>query len=328
MVVGTPTDTSEAAATSPTITIAANYIWKLVFDYNNSNNSGNFTQSYSKVESGSYTSQNFYQAVHNQVESFSTSASIGIESGASYGPVSASVSSNLAVSKDVSSALEQTISEQKETVQSYSNEENRTYVVGPQSRAVLYQRTFQAPGLLVQEDIFKSTPIPLTNAELVQSAPIEAVVSPKQFIKDLRVVTGDQPSNAPGNRVRDWFGGSDDINYGQGGKYIWLVPEYTTKVSEALTIFDLAIQSNADPRYTDIAMGSGGKYRYLIPVTQSNINLYITHLSLARFDSDMYSSLGNITFRGLPQGHTQDLNGGRGGTFLYLVWESQRAYTV
>ncbi|KAG6839106.1 hypothetical protein C0991_005739, partial [Blastosporella zonata] len=217
IVVGTPTDTSEAAAASPTITIAGNYVWKLVFDYNNSNNTGNFTQSYSKVESGSYTSQTFNQAVQNQVESLSTSASIGIEYGASYGPVSASVSSSLAVSKDVSSALEQTTSEQKETVQSYSNQENRTYVVGPHSRAVLYQRTFQAPGLLVQEDVFKSTPIPLTDAELVQSAPIQAVVSPKQFIKNLTIVTGDQPSNAPGNRVRDWFGGSDDVNYGQSG---------------------------------------------------------------------------------------------------------------
>ncbi|KAG6849087.1 hypothetical protein C0991_012153, partial [Blastosporella zonata] len=200
--------------------------------------------------------------------------------------------------------------------------------IGPQSRLVLYQRVFQGPGITVQEETLRATPTPLTGTQLVEDVPITLVLSPKQFIQDITVVYGDHPSDAPSDRVREWFGGSDDINYGYGGQYVWIVPKYTTQVSQALTSFDLVIQSNADARYNDVSKGAGGDYRYLIPVKQSNKDFFISDITLARSDKDLSSSVGNLTWHDLPQAHTQDINKGRGGSYLYLVWELQRVYEV
>ncbi|KAG6915711.1 hypothetical protein DXG01_010269 [Tephrocybe rancida] len=142
-----------------------------------------------------------------------------------------------------------------------------------------------------EEPALRTTPTPLPEAQLVEEAPIELMLSPKT--------------------------------------YVWLVPAYTTKVSEALTIYDVTIQSRSDPGYSDLAAGAGDKYRYLIPVTQTGKDLFISELTLARSNKDLSANLADITWHDLPQDHTQDLNEGRGGTsYLYLAWQLQRAYKV
>ncbi|KAG6867895.1 hypothetical protein C0993_009741 [Termitomyces sp. T159_Od127] len=143
----------------------------------------------------------------------------------------------------------------------------------------------------------------------------------------LEVVYGEQATDAPGDRIRDWYNGSDDINRSFGGKYVWLVPEWTTQVSQALTNVDLVIQGQADTRYDDLAKGAGGNYRYLIPVRRSNQKLFISALTLARSE-DALNDIPEQIWRSLPQGATNDINKGRHGDFLYLVWELQRAYEV
>ncbi|KAG6826190.1 hypothetical protein H0H92_000771 [Tricholoma furcatifolium] len=329
-------------ARAVTLSLDAQYVWKQIFDYDNSNNSGPIQHTYTISRSSSYSSQTFNQAVVSEAQSESSKSEVQLEADVSYDIASASVKTGFQQSKDVSNALEKTTQDQKTYTETSSFTETRSYTVGPNSRLVLYRRAFQGPGLDVEEDVLKATPLPLPADQLIEDAPLTLVIQPKSFLKNLtmslfnspqvnasnQVVYGDQPSQAPVDRVRDWFGGSDDINAGQGGKYVWLVPVMTTNVSEAITTIDLFIQGTADPRYPDVSMGAGGPYRYLVPVTQSNTNMFITKLTLARnsYSNGAISNLPNITFVGFPQGATSDINKDRGGDFLYLVWELQRAY--
>ncbi|KAG6812464.1 hypothetical protein H0H92_002729 [Tricholoma furcatifolium] len=312
-------------ATSVTLSINASYVWREVFDYDNSGNSGTIEHSISIVKSSSYSSQTFNQAVVTQAQKEASTKQIQLQTDVSYSVISASVMAADQQSKEVSDLLYQTTQDQKEYTESYSFNETRTYTVGGNSRLILYQRTFQGPGLSSDLDTFQTTSVPLPDKNLSQPVPLELVVQPQAFVKNLTVVYGNLSSQAPQDRVRELSGGSDDINANQGGSYVWLVPEMTTDVSEAITTFDLFIQSKPDSRYTDIAAGTGGSYRYLVPVRQSNEDSFITKLTLVRSPYAI-SSMPNVTYIGIAQGATSDINAGRGGNYLYLSWELQTAY--
>ncbi|KAG6886397.1 hypothetical protein C0995_008168, partial [Termitomyces sp. Mi166 len=304
------------------------HIWDLKFRYNNIKNANSIVERYEFTESGSYTSQTFNEAVSSEAKKLSETSSTQLESGTSYGPISASLTSSFQTSKEVSNLLEQTTREQKEETNSYTRSASRNYTVGPKSMLVLYQRVFKAPGITVREEVFRAEPEPLSQEELEEEVPINLVLAQKKFIKGFRIVYSDQPSDAPADRIREWFKGSDDINDTFGGKYVWMVPETTTDVSQALTGFDLFIQGNNDPRYSDLAAGAGGSYRYLVPVKQSHSNMYISEVTLVRSKEDILSSLSDLIWNDLPTGYTNDINKGRGGGYLYLVWKLQRAYPV
>ncbi|KAG6872773.1 hypothetical protein C0995_006693 [Termitomyces sp. Mi166 len=310
-----------------TLTITGRYTWELVFDYDNSGNSGEITHSYEFIRSGSYSSTTFNETVSSEARKLAESGSIQLETGASYGPVSASVAVGYETSNEVNTMLENTTSVQSEQTVSWSVKETREYTVGSYSRLILYQRNFYGPGMRVQESAFRTTSVPLPADEMEEEVLINLELEPKIFISGMTVVYADRASDAPGDRVRDWFGGSDDINYSFGGKYVWLVPQWTTQVSQALTNFDLVIQGEEDPRYDDLAKGAGGDYRYLIPVIRSNQQLFISELTLAR-SADPMNDLPSIIWSSLPQGATGDINKGREGDYLYLVWQLQRAYEV
>ncbi|KAG6904810.1 hypothetical protein DXG01_007015 [Tephrocybe rancida] len=178
----------------------------------------------------------------------------------------------------------------------------------------------QKAGIVAQPEKF-------ANDQLVEKVPLKVVLKPARFVKSLRVVYGDRASDMPSEHVRDLSGQNDDINLDMGGKYVWLVPEYTDKTSEALTRFDLIIQDQADPRYIDLAAGAGGQYRYLVPSKQdANKEMFITDLTLVRTSNDATQDLnaGKLVWNGVPQGHTGDINHGRKGSYLYLVWQLQQ----
>ena len=98
-------------------------------------------------------------------------------------------------------------------------------------------------------------------------------------------------------------------------RYVWLVPEYAATPGEAVTAFDIIIQSAADPSLDDLAKGAGGDYRYLIPARDIQEPSKVTQVILLRSDS---------AIDGIPagwSGKTIDINKGRGKTYLYLVWK-------
>ncbi|KAG6863307.1 hypothetical protein C0991_006877 [Blastosporella zonata] len=125
VVVGKPIQKSDVAAVGPTIDYLAKYTWTLIFDYDNSNNTGSIVHTYKLSKSGSYTSQTFNEAITNEAKKLAESGSISVEAGASYGPVSASVKAGYSTSKEVSSFLQETTREQKETTETYLSEETR-----------------------------------------------------------------------------------------------------------------------------------------------------------------------------------------------------------
>jgi hypothetical protein len=97
-------------------------------------------------------------------------------------------------------------------------------------------------------------------------------------------------------------------------RFVWLVPEYTQKVEDAVTGFDVFIGA-ADAR-PDLAKGAGGAFRYLVPIKNPRVKTKITEVALMRRQS------GD---RGLGPGFvgsTIDINDGRGGDWLYLIWKS------
>ncbi|KAG6829967.1 hypothetical protein H0H92_002772 [Tricholoma furcatifolium] len=296
--------------------IKARLLWRLIFDYDNSGNEGSIEHKYTFTESGSYTSTEFNESVASHAKKLHEEDKIDVQVGASYGPVSASVGAGHSSSKEIDDMLQNTIRTQQETSITYTRTEEHT--VGPHSRLCLYQRNFKGPGMSVAETTFRTTSIPLTNDELEEEVVVDLVLVPKNFVKRIKVVYGDRETQAPANRIREFWGGSDDVNYNMGGKYVWLVAETTTQVAEAINRVDLVITSDKDYRYDDLAKGAHGKFRYLIPVQLPGDNLCITSLRLLR---GKYVGV-------VGSNHTKDINEGRGGDYLFLSWELERAYPI
>ncbi|KAH0581530.1 hypothetical protein H2248_011239 [Termitomyces sp. 'cryptogamus'] len=142
-------------------------------------------------------------------------------------------------------------------------------------------------------------------------------------IVNFKVVYSDTPLNASPDRVLDWFKGSDDINNKFGSKYVWIVPEITTQVSEALTKFELVIMTKAHPGYDDLSKGARGDYRYLVSVKQSDKYLLVAGPTLARIKSNELSpSSGQTCRKVIPVTST----GGEAAT-IYIWYGSCRGLT-
>lgn len=100
-------------------------------------------------------------------------------------------------------------------------------------------------------------------------------------------------------------------------RFVWLVPEYTKKIEDAVTGFDVFI-GEADAR-PDLAKGAGGAFRYLVPVKNPRVTTKITEVALMRRTSGGGPSPGFV-------GSTSDLNRSRRGDFLYVIWKSVEVF--
>ena len=86
---------------------------------------GEIVQTYEYTTAGSYTSMTFNETVTEEARKLVESGSIQLQSGVSYGPVSASVETGFSTSTDVDSMLQNTIKEQSEETISWSITETR-----------------------------------------------------------------------------------------------------------------------------------------------------------------------------------------------------------
>ncbi|KAI1787223.1 hypothetical protein LXA43DRAFT_1098442 [Ganoderma leucocontextum] len=136
------------------------------------------------------------------------------------------------------------------------------------------------------------------------------------FISPIDVIYGDQPSQAPSERLRDLNWEGDDINYQYGGKFVWLIPRYTTQRSAAVIGFEMAIQEGADGTLKDLAKGAGGDFCYLLPIKDVTKEAKVTQVALLRLNG----SLGQCPAGW--SGNTMDINKNRGKTFPYLLWKT------
>lgn len=95
--------------------------------------------------------------------------------------------------------------------------------------------------------------------------------------------------------------------------YVWLVPEYTHIGADAATGFKFRIQNSADNSSYDLAKGAGGEYRYLF-VLKDNGERKVRYVRLSRKEREM-------RFEGWEG--TGNINQGRKGSFLYLIWRTE-----
>ncbi|KAI0091202.1 hypothetical protein BDY19DRAFT_689153 [Irpex rosettiformis] len=295
-------------------TIEGTISWDLIFNYDNSTNSGTIreklTITTTKVLEYTTFKQSFNETIRKELEESHTG-----RVGASYEGVTAKL---LEASTDISTEIADTLRETTSTMFKSNYSKTTTYerdvTVGPYSKLSLYQQRFSAPGLNVLGSAVSTNPPPS------QTVTIQYVVRPIRFVSGIQVHYGDSPSWAPANRVLEYSSQNDDINADYGGEYVWLVPTYTYNASEAATRFDLFIQGNAHPGWDDLAKGAGGSFRYLQPVPDANNYSKITDLKLYRSDSGIAALPVPYT------GHTNDINANRKKTFLYLIWSTATAY--
>ncbi|KAJ3557903.1 hypothetical protein NM688_g1217 [Phlebia brevispora] len=144
----------------------------------------------------------------------------------------------------------------------------------------------------------------------------DSVGSAVQWVSGIDVVYGSQPSQEVRNAVHEIHGAGDNINMGYGGSYVWVTPQYSNYSGDACTSFNVVIRDSEMPGHQDLAKGAGRPHRYLIPVREPSARSKIVDLALLRSSS---------AFSNPPppySGMTSDINDGRGGDFLYLIWRT------
>lgn len=187
---------------------------------------------------------------------------VDISASATWGPASASVSTRFEASKVLKDFVSSTTEVTREEIDKWEQTETVEYNIGPGDKLYFYQQVFSGPGIVFALDTTSVTSHQ-KGPDDDQDVEIVVVSSPIRFIDFLDTVYGDRESGAPEDRVLTLGGGSEDINHGFKGKYVWLQPRWTYDTTAAATSFDIFIQEDPEHAWKDMAAGAGGDYRYV-----------------------------------------------------------------
>ncbi|KAJ5538204.1 hypothetical protein N7494_007683 [Penicillium frequentans] len=136
------------------------------------------------------------------------------------------------------------------------------------------------------------------------------------YLGQIFATISDDEGSRPSNIISVVDGNGADINGGFGGKFVWLTATFHDNEPSALSQIAIDIQDAQDNDRSDLASGTGGQFRYLTWRTDGDRK--ITNVQLLRRKDQVSSD----TLHGLGfQGMSNDINGGRGGDFLHLVWK-------
>lgn len=108
-------------------------------------------------------------------------------------------------------------------------------------------------------------------------------------------------------------------------RFVYLKPVFTNQVKEALTDVRVRIEDNAwSGGSTDLASGAGGKFRYLQFNKDGNNDQKYEAAALLRRAGIP------ATINDAPKFNviTTDINAGRGGDFLYVVFKSRKVFEI
>ncbi|KAF4334948.1 hypothetical protein FBEOM_11205 [Fusarium beomiforme] len=136
---------------------------------------------------------------------------------------------------------------------------------------------------------------------------------PSDFISHIEVLYNDEK---PRNTVDEINGLNADINKGQDGSYVWLRVHRAQAKDQMVNNFWIDVVGDDDGR-SDLAKGAGGNYRYIGFSRDSNATHFVTDVGLWRSDDGQDSPPHSW------QGISGDINSGRGGDYLYLVWRTE-----
>ncbi|KAF3904308.1 hypothetical protein ABW20_dc0103210 [Dactylellina cionopaga] len=134
----------------------------------------------------------------------------------------------------------------------------------------------------------------------------------RRFCERLEVVYDEEQN---WNTIGDINGGSNDLNKGQGGGYVYLRAHYFDRPGRMIKHFDIVRQSDSSGE-SDLAKGAGGDYRYIRPCYDI-ADYAVTDVALWRCDDKQWNA---------PEGwheKSADINEGRGGDYLYLIWRTE-----
>lgn len=187
---------------------------------------------------------------------------MNVSSSATWGPVSATVDAGFEASKLLKDFVSSTTEVTRGERDTWEYTETQEYSIGPGDKLYFYQQTFSGPGIYFTLDTTSVTSHK-KGPEDDEDVDIVVVSSPVRFIEYMDTVYGNKESDAPEDRVRTFQKGSDDINHGFKGKYVWMVPRWTFDTDKAATSFDIFIQKDSNPAWKDLAAGAHGAYRYV-----------------------------------------------------------------
>ncbi|PCH32966.1 hypothetical protein WOLCODRAFT_92728 [Wolfiporia cocos MD-104 SS10] len=135
-----------------------------------------------------------------------------------------------------------------------------------------------------------------------------------RFVSGIKVIYSNDARDRPREAVTEINDYGDDINKGFRGLHVWLVPQWTNNPRNAAVRFELAIQDVVNPAHWNLAKGAGGDFRYLFPMYNHGQTEKITNISLVRHLNEVSEVPTHY------HGMTGDINKGRGGHHLYLIW--------
>ncbi|KAI1779319.1 hypothetical protein F4818DRAFT_404127 [Hypoxylon cercidicola] len=151
---------------------------------------------------------------------------------------------------------------------------------------------------------------------------LTTVEMPPSYISGLQVVYSDS-NIPPADSIPEINIGKADINYEFGGKYVWLVPQWTHDPTDACTWLGVDVTSSARPDVEDLAKDTGGDYRYLASRKEEHLEPKIRNVALWRNSNGKgpmnQEDLKILEFQGY-NGFSTDINLNRGKSYLYLIW--------
>ncbi|KAI4162200.1 MAG: hypothetical protein LQ342_004220 [Letrouitia transgressa] len=147
------------------------------------------------------------------------------------------------------------------------------------------------------------------------------------FFTGFKTVYGDRIGEKPADAIRELTGQSSDINYGFVGKFVWICPQYSPNnddTQQQHIIWFAKRSGNDAPSWTnggqtgDLAQGAGDDRRYLLWGRNVWVPYYrnAAIVDVALWRSKTSQIKPPSPFRMM----TANINEGRAGDYLYVVW--------
>lgn len=201
------------------ITVEGEYYWERIYyiDNTNQNNPYKETRKISKSVTTSYSD------LTKSVMEAAIKTSMSLDVGGVFDIITVGVKGSL--DTELTTSYQSTIERKTETT--VTEVLTKEFTVGANSIGEMFRLIYKGPGVTYATGTVSSN----------GSLPLDKVfitcrVRQTPLIKDIRVMYTSQSIDMPENVITDTFGGSPDVNKGFGGKYVFLVPVYTSnKVS-------------------------------------------------------------------------------------------------
>lgn len=288
------------------ITVEGQYYWERIYyiDNRGQNNPYKETRKITKSVTTSYSD------LKKSIVDSSIKSSLNLDVGGVFDIITASVKGSL--DTELTTSYQSTVERKSET--HVTEELTREFTVGANSIGEMFRLVYKGPGVTYATSTIS------TDGKLPQDKVfITCRVKQIPLIKDIQVVYTDQSVERPQNLITESTGGSPDINKGFGGKYVWLVPVWTSNADKAVTNIQFVMQSSSNEAYRDLAAGTGGQYRYL-KMLKDMSHTRIKRVGLLRSPKAKYI-YGDRHKYGWDE-CTEDINSDRKGDWLHLCWNT------